>query len=262
MLVRMRSLPIALEITPPAAPNDAVLRRRALALGARPHCVNVISRPDRWPSLDASVRLREMGFSPVWHLPNRGGRISDVDAAIERALRAGIDRVLCIRGEHKAEDGLDTPKIREIVRRVAQRLPGARIGVTLNHHLGARALDNLWPKLEAGATSVQTQVTFELGTLAPLARAVARERPDVAIVPMLMPVSSADAARRVARRLSVPVPDALLRALAAGGAEAGWRHFARLAARLRADPLYAGAALMTRIDVTSEMAARLRVALG
>jgi 5,10-methylenetetrahydrofolate reductase len=254
----MRPCPIALEITPPARVRPEVLRRRARALGGLPRYINVIQRPDRWSSLDASILLRRDGFEPVWHLANRGSSAGQIDAAIRRALGAGLTRVLCIRGEHKAEDGFDTPKIREVVRTLRLRLPAARVGVTLNHHLDARrAMRNLWPKLRAGAHSIQTQVTFDLESLAPLAAQVKAERPRVSIVPMLMPVLSSGAARRVAQRLSVSVPATLLRDLERFGEPAGWDHFAELAAAVRADPLYSGVAVMTPIDVRSDFAARL-----
>ena len=74
----MKKLPIALEITPPASPRTAVLLRRASALGSLPCHVNVIHRTDRWSSLDASIALRVRGLKPVWHVPNRGRRVSEL----------------------------------------------------------------------------------------------------------------------------------------------------------------------------------------
>ena len=258
----MPELPIALEITPPARPKPHVLLRRAHALADRPARINVISRPDRWSSLDASIALRECGIEPVWHVANRGRSVVSIDAQIARARRAGLSHVLCVRGEYKAEDGPDTPKIREVVRMLVRGLPRARVGVTLNQHgRRDRVLANLWPKLEAGACSIQTQVAFELDSLEPLAAEIGRERPDVSITPMLLPVLSEAAALRVAHRLSIPFPAARLRALRERGAEAGWVHFAELVEQLRESPLYTGVAIMTPIDVDARFAARLRAAL-
>ena len=42
----------------------------------------MISRPERWSSLDASIALRELGLDPVWHLSNRGRAVSDIEADI------------------------------------------------------------------------------------------------------------------------------------------------------------------------------------
>lgn len=259
----MARFPIALEITPPAQPKPRVLLRRARTVGGMPAYINVIQRSDRWSSLDASIRLREHGFDPVWHLANRGRSISRIDTDIARARQAGLSRVLCIRGEHKSEDSVDTPKIREVVRMLNLCLPGVHIGVTLNHHGNAeRTMANLWPKLDAGARSIQTQLTFELDSLAPLARELKHCRPDVAIMPMLMPLLSEAAALQVTRRLSIPTPAGLVRDLRRFGPDAGWAHFGRLVALIRTNPLYDGVAIMTPIDMGPAFAARVRDCLS
>lgn len=250
---------VVLEITPPARPRADVLLRRASALGPAVRVVNVISRPERWSSLEAAVVLREHGFDPVWHLPNRGRRMEDVDRELARAEAADVRRVLCLRGEHKAAESPDEPKIREVVARVRARLPKSAIGVTLNHHLWtARARENLWRKVDAGADFVQTQVTFDLRGLRPIAATLHARHPGVAIVPMLLPVVSPDAALRVARRLGIPLDQTLHHDLERRGAEAGWEAFARRFDEIQADPGFAGVAIMTPIDPAPDYLARLR----
>jgi 5,10-methylenetetrahydrofolate reductase len=262
----MPLLPVTLEITPPARSLPGVLLRRARALGPRTRRVNVIQRPERWSSLEASIALREHGFEPVWHLANRGLGGAELERQVRRAAAAGIPRVLCVRGEHKAEDGVDTPRIREVVRRLRRELPSAHVSVTFNHHvaraLGARrALENLDGKLEAGALGVQTQVTFELESLGGFAEGILARHPQVAVTPMLMPVLSTRAAIRLSRRLSIPLPGMLLHRLEAFGAEAGWEHFRTFAAAVARSPLYDGLAIMTPIDPDEAFAARLRSVL-
>jgi len=255
----MKKLPIALEITPPMKPSPKVLLRRARGLSGRTSRINVISRPDRWSSLAASERLAAAGFSPVWHLANRGRSALGIEADIAEARRVGVHRVLCLRGQRKARDGFDTPKIREVVRMVQRGLPGAEIGVTLNHHLPReRVLANLWPKLEAGATRVQTQVTFELETLEPFAEEICERFPSVQLVPMILPVLSPEAAIRAAKRLGIVFPADEIGRLARGGADSGWASFRALAAAIAKDPLYAGAAIMTPIDPSPVFLSRLR----
>jgi len=254
----MSPLQVALEITPPLEPRLSVLQRRAAALGKLPHDINVIHRLDRWSSLEASIALHGRGFAAVWHVPNRGRRVRDLEREIRRAADAGLRRVLCMRGEYKAEDAADTPRIHEVVRMIRRALPDGQIGVTLNHHLDpTRALRNLRPKLAAGADRVQTQLTFDLDSLRPFADRLKSERPALGIVPMLMPTLSACAATRLCRRLSIPIPRALVERLARHGAAAGWEHFEGMLAEIAHGPLYAGVALMTPMDPDADYANRL-----
>lgn len=256
-------LPITLEITPPARPAPVVLLRRALALGSRPDRVNVIHRPERWSSLLASRALIGRGPAPVWHLATRGRRVAEIEEQVALARAAGLRDVLCIRGEYKAEDGVDTPKIREVVRMLRRDLPAARVSVTLNHHqAGGRVLANLLRKLEAGADAVQTQVTFDLASLQPFALEVKSQHPGVSVTPMLMPVLSARAAVRLSRRLAVPLPASLLHRLERFGAEAGWEHFETFARAIAESSLYDGLAIMTPIDPDEAFVARLRELFG
>jgi len=253
---------VSLEITPPASPRPAVLFRRASALGSLPRYVNVIHRTDRWSSLDASIVLRLRGLEPVWHVANRGRRVSELASDLDRAQAAGLRRVLCVRGEYKQRDQFETPKIREVVRMIRRKLPEAHIAVTLNHHQpGDRVMRNLLPKLEAGANAVQTQVTFELNTLRPFAEALKAGRPGLVVTPMLMPVLSVESARRVAHRLSISLPPGMQASLARNGAEAGWEHFGRLVMAVDESPLYDGVAVMTPMDMDSPFAMQLGRAL-
>jgi len=225
--------------------------------------VNVISRPDRWSSLEASRVLVDAGPAPVWHLTNRGRGVAEIESQIALAARAGLAHVLCIRGEYKSEDDVDTPKIREVVRMLRRGLPEARVSVSLNHHLGRRrALGNLIGKLESGAHAVQTQVTFDLASLEPFALEIKSRHPKVGIIPMLMPVLSARAGVRLSRRLAIPLPARLLQRLESFGAEAGWDHFETFARAIAENPLYDGLAIMAPIDPDEAFVARLRALVG
>ena len=57
-LLDARRFPVALEITPPQTLLRGVLLRRAGLLGPAASAVNVIQRPGRLSSLDASIALR------------------------------------------------------------------------------------------------------------------------------------------------------------------------------------------------------------
>jgi len=121
-----------------------------------------------------------------------------------------------------------------------------------------RTLPNLWRKLEAGADFVQTQVTFDLRGLRRIGAMLSARHPGVALVPMLLPVVSAEGALRAARRLGIPLDQALYHDLERRGPEAGWETFATRLREIRESELFRGAALMTPIDPSADYLARLR----
>jgi methylenetetrahydrofolate reductase (NADPH) len=259
-----RRFAIAVEITPPREERASVLMRRARLLGGCADAVNVIQRQDRQSSLSASLALQTAGVHPVWHLVNRGRTRAEILTALELAAAGGISQVLCLRGDHRAEDAPDTPSIREVIALASQRLPGAFIGATLNQYApdSGAVLRNLFPKLAAGAAYVQTQPVFDAGALRPLAGAVRDRSPETSIVPMAMPLLSMEAAERIAARLHIALPEALTSALEREGAEAGWRCFERTIAMLVDAPWADGVAIMTwEMDPPPQVGARIIAAL-
>jgi 5,10-methylenetetrahydrofolate reductase len=87
--------------------------------------------------------------------------------------------------------------------------------VTLNPYLDPeRSLANLWPKLEAGADFVQTQPVFESASLRGVAERIRARAPRVAILPMVIPIASAAAAK--SSRCGRIAPASLLGRLASG----------------------------------------------
>jgi len=249
--------PVGLEITPPRTRRPAVLLRRAVALpGAT--SVHAIQRPDRLASLESCRMLQGLGIPSVWHLVNRGRSRQDIAAELAVARRARLGAVLCMRGDHVAGDGADTPSLRETVSMAHETLPGAFVGATFNPYVDpARALRNLGPKLEAGAGWVVTQPAFEAERLERL-RAFARGR--AFVVPTVMPVLSPEGALAVQKRLRVPLPPALLARLRSDGAEAGWRWFEDTLADLRG--IADGCAVVTPVaDPTRGHLERIRAAI-
>ena len=126
--------PVALEITPPQKPLPGVLLRRAGLLGDAVTAVNVIQRPGRQSSLEASLYLCGGTFEPVWHLVTRGTSRDEVRAQMEAASEGGIRQLLCIRGDHAGGDTADTPTIRDAVSMARDLIPGATIGATFNQY--------------------------------------------------------------------------------------------------------------------------------
>ncbi len=254
---------VALEITPPQRPLPRVLLRRAGAIGACADAVNVIQRPARQSSLDASIELLRAGLEPVWHIVTKGASREEVARDLALARQAGIGQILVIRGDHSAPDSPDTPSIREVITMAREALPGAMIGATLNQYApeGAAALRNLLPKLRAGASFVQTQPVFDLATVAPFVEAVRRELPDTAFVPMAVPLLSPAAVEGIQRRLGFRLPGELAGRLAAGP-EAAWEMFTATIAALRTSPLAGGAAIMTtEMDPPPATGARIAASL-
>lgn len=238
--------PVALEITPPQRSRPSILLRRARLLADAASAVNVIQRPGRQSSLEASIELLAHGIEPVWHLVNRGSTRAGIAAKIASAREAGIRQVLCIRGDHDAPDTTDTPTIREVVALVREGLPGALVGATLNQYAPDRsaALKNLIPKLAAGATYVQTQPVFDLADLAPLAAEVRDRVPGTLVIAMAMPIPDVETLDRVSARLGIQAPPALAARLGSDPASA-WPAFAELLTALRGSPLIDGVAIMT-----------------
>ena len=238
---------VALEITPPQRPLPRVLLRRARLLGEHGHAVNVIQRPARQTSLEASLALVEAGIEPAWHLVTRGAKREEIRADLARAHAGGVRQVLCIRGDHERPDSSETPTLKEAIAMVAENMPGAAIGATLNQYApdSAAVMRNLLPKLRAGASYVQTQPVFELEALRPLCESVLEARPETKIVAMAMPIMGMEAAERIERRIGVQLSDAFRTRLQQGGEEAAWAAFEETVCALGANDLIAGVAVMT-----------------
>jgi len=253
---------VALEITPPQKPLPAVLLRRAGLLGERAHAINVIQRPDRQSSLDASCALREAGLEPAWHLVTRGHTRDALRAEIARASASGIRQVLCIRGDNPGADSADTPTLREIVALAVASLPGALVGATFNQYAAGQeaALRNLLGKLRAGATYVQTQPVFDAEAFEPAAQAIVERAPQAKIVPMIMPLVSLDEAARIQDRLRIRLPEQFLARLETE--DCAWEAFAETVAMLAGSSTIAGIAIMTLgMDPAAEFGARILKAL-
>lgn len=244
--LRAGELAITLEITPPKKRLDEVLLRRARLLGGRADAINVIQRPGRISSLDASLILQKEGFNPVCHVVNRGRTRMEIRSELYSAASAGIGAVLCMRGDYPGEDASDTPRIRDVIALACEQLPLGLVGATANPY-GPRdkVLANLIPKLRAGASFVQTHPVLELEALRPLGEEIKARTPDTRLVPMIMPLLSVSTALRIRDRLALLVPDRLLTRLEAGGERAGWDAFGETVAALAESPLVDGLSVMT-----------------
>lgn len=261
--LRAGAFPVSLEITPPQKLLRGVLLRRARLLGPNVRTVNVIQRPDRLPSLDASVELLRHGFEPVWHLVTRGREAEEITRDIERAAEAGIRHVLCLLGDHTVEREPAHPlRIREVIALLRTLAPEMSVGATLNQYAPStgNVFRNLVAKVEAGAGYVQTQPVVGPEPFARLAERVRRELPTLRIVAMAMPIHSELVAQRVAARLGITLDEATLARLAAGD---GWGHFSEAVAFLRHSGLADGVAIMTfEMDPPKETGDRIRHALA
>jgi 5,10-methylenetetrahydrofolate reductase len=238
--------PVALEITPPLKPLHRVLLRRARLLDGLATAVNVIQRPGRQSSLDASVELVGAGIEPVWHLAARGTGPETLAADFARARDAGIAQVLCVLGDSGSGPREAALTVREIISVARDSLPGALLGATLNQYVEDRA----------GARYVQTQPVFAIGRLREAVEPV-RESADVLIVPMVMPLLAPEAVKRMESRLGVALP-AEVHMRVASGLEAAWELFDETVATLAHDSLADGVAVMTfETDPSPETAARI-----
>lgn len=255
------AFPLALEITPPRAAKPEVLLRRARLLGDAPTAINVIQRIDRQSSLEACEELLAAGLEPVWHLLARGTTRKSLGESLRQANAAGIANVLCILGDRPT--GGSSVKVRDLVTACVAAMPAALVGATFNQHGPNRdqALRNLFGKLEAGATFVETQPVFTPGGLDWFATTLEREFPAVHRVAMVMPIATPHALARMEQRLGITVPAAYARRIARGAEEA-WAAFDEVLDDLRGAGKVAGVAVMTpEMDPPPETAARLCTAL-
>lgn len=255
---------LALEITPPQKPLPKVLLRRARLLGNAVQAINVIQRPGRQSSLDASCDLHEAGLEPCWHLVTRGRSHAEIQADLDHAASHGISQVLCILGDHTAADVAGGPTIKEVVAMTRATLPDATIGATLNQYGRdpEAVLGNLLPKLRAGATYVQTQPAFDAALLEPFAAAIDGELPDTRVIAMAMPLLSAEAGERIERRLGIQLPETLRDVLASGDEGRAWDAFAGTLESLVQAPHVDGVAIMTfEMDAGEAMGERILEAL-
>lgn len=262
--LQARQFAVALEITPPQKPLNKVLVRRARLLDDHVHAINVIQRPGRQSSLDASLELIAAGIEPAWHLVTRGRSRREVSSELERARAGGIRQVLCILGDHPADEADDPVTIREVVAMAREALPSALIGATLNQYGRdeTAVLRNLLPKLAAGATYVQTQPAFDAAAIERYAAAIHGEFPDTRIIAMAMPILSLDAASKIEERLGIHLPAALREVLATGDEDAAWNAFAATLRQLVNSPAVDGVAIMTfEMDAGPEAGARICDAL-
>jgi len=261
-LLTSGGFPVALEITPPQRSLPKVLSRRAALLGTAACAINVIQRPGRQSSLDASCELIASGLDPVWHLVTRGRTREEIAAELQRAADAGVQQLLIIRGDHQAEDPAGAPSIREVTAMARAHLPSAKIGATLNQYApnAERVLRNLFPKLEAGASYVQTQPVFDLARLEALAARIREQAPETHIVAMAMPLLSLDAAEKMQSRIGLALPDTFRARLAT--ADSAWAAFDEIVGGLAASEHIHGLAVMTfEIDAEPEVGERIVVSL-
>jgi methylenetetrahydrofolate reductase (NADPH) len=247
-MLRAGRFPVALEVTPPRTADTAILLRRARMLGDAVDAVDVIQRQGRMPSLDAALELAHAGIGAVWNLTSRGRTRGEIGDDLERAAAAGLDAVLCLRGDYRAPDLPETPRLFEVVARAREACPGGLVGATFDPDAPReRALRNLFGKIASGAGFVQTQPVFDVDRFLEAARAIRRRWPAVKVVAMAMPLLSLEEARRFQGRLRVRLPDALLRRLSneADAEEAGFASFGEVLRCLRESSLVDGLAVMT-----------------
>ncbi|MGE3073580.1 MAG: methylenetetrahydrofolate reductase [Dehalococcoidia bacterium] len=238
---------VALEILPPQRPLPKVLLRRARLLEGHPQAINVIQRPGRQSSLDASLLLKLEGIEPAWHLVTRGRSREDLSTDLERAAAGGISQVLCILGDHAGSEQVDSPTIKEAIAMTRDTLPSALVGATLNQYGRDReaVLRNLLPKLAAGASYVQTQPVFDAAVTEPFAMDIERAAQGTQIIAMAMPLLTMEAGERIEERLGIRLPDSLREVLAVGDQELAWGAFQATIEQLIATPYINGVAIMT-----------------
>ncbi len=172
----------------------------------------------------------EHDVPPLAHLTCVGQSRADLAAVIEGYLEDGVHDFLALRGDapkgqsgwRPHPDGLvyasDLVRfLREIAH--AHGVDGLSVGVAAfpAQHAIERfrqtALDVLKAKQDAGADFAITQVFYEVGHYTGLVAAAREQGITMPIIPEVMPLVSAQRARRAAQITDVPTPESLVAAL-------------------------------------------------
>jgi len=181
----------------------------------------------RRKTADLVVQIqRELGITAMAHMTCVGSPAEQLGETLERLAREGLENVLALRGDPPRDEPGFAPvpggfaHASELVEFIRARfgfcIGGACYPETHPEAPSAEAdLSNLLRKVEAGAEFLISQLFFDADAFFAFERRARRAGIDVPIVPGIMPVTSAQNARRMATLCGARIPDELEAALAA-----------------------------------------------
>ncbi len=215
---------VTAEYLPRAGTGAAVIEAAASALRNSVTAVNVADNLHGicMSSLAASVGLSQFGVEPVYQILTRDRNRIAIQSDLLGAAFLGIKNVLCLSGYHQTLMGhpesanvfdIDSIQLIATVRKMneerallnGKEIDGAfsmLIGAVANPYMKPTELNmmRLHKKVEGGARFIQTQAIFDIEGFRQWFEAANREglAERVAILAGVMPLRSADEARRLA----------------------------------------------------------------
>ena len=162
--------------------------------------------------------VRETDLTPAAHLTCVGATREEIDSIARGYWDAGVRHIVALRGDMPEPDQAYAPhpggyaNAAELVAGL-KRVAPFEISVAAypeGHPDSGSAqsdLDNLLRKIDAGADRAITQFFFSADCFFHFRDRVAAVRPDVEIVPGILPVSNVATARRFAGQCGASIPD-------------------------------------------------------
>lgn len=215
---------VSFEFFPPKteAMNDTLWRSIETLAPLRPRFVSVTygaggSTRERTHATVERI-VRETDLTPAAHLTCVGATREEIDAIAQSYWEVGVRHIVALRGDMPEPGQPYAPhpggyaNAAELVAGLKRVAPfelsvAAYPEVHPDSDCPESDLDNLLRKLDAGADRAITQFFFSADRFFHFRDRVASVRPDVEIVPGILPVSNVATARRFAGQCGAAIPD-------------------------------------------------------
>ncbi len=237
---------ITAECQPPVGTSASALETCVKALLNGVTSVNVADNHYgvAMSSLAASVALLRSGLEPVYQMVTRDRNRIALQSDLIGASFLGIKNVLCLSGYHQTLMGypessnvfdIDSIQLIAAVKKMNEGslLNGTKMNGTFSMLIGAAANPYLKPielnmlrlkkKMAAGARFIQTQAIFDIEGFQQWLEAVTKEglTANVAILAGVMPLSSADEAKKLADTYTdFVIPNSVIERIKSAGDQA------------------------------------------
>jgi len=235
---------VTAELLPKAGASAEPVRAAAQALGEAVVAVNVSDNPfgTVTSSLAACVVLKEAGIEPIYQLVSRDRNRIAIQSDVLGAATLGIGNMVCLTGYHQSLMGYpesanvyDIDSVQMIAAVQAMNAQqtlmngeaiegqfGMTIGAVANPYMRPLPLNimKLAKKVQAGATFIQTQATFDLEPFTEWLAAAHAEgiTEKAAILAGVMPLDSAEEAEELRTKFTdFVIPDSVVERMKGAG---------------------------------------------
>lgn len=216
--------PIVLEITPPQRPNSRLLLQRSKFLDGIVDSVNIVQRDGRQPSFEAAQDLQASGIDSIWNLTVGNHGLAQIKELLTQSREAGLDQILIVKGDTNAT-GVSVLNAAEMAREF-----GLHIGAAFNPYAFEKSKEVALAKAKAaaGVGYFVTQPILNLERALPQIETI--QDAGVAVIAMVIPLTSPDLARQISHRLKIYLPESYIQSC---NAETCWDRFTQLVGKLK-----------------------------